>query len=408
MVYQIFGKVIWMSGNSQKSYVLDTHRLRDPEETLAIVKPFLKQMGITRIANLTGLDRVGLPTVMVTRPNSRSVAVSLGKGLSLSAARASGVMEAIESWHAERIELPLRLSSFADLAVEYVVDADRLPSVTGGQFDPHQAILWVLGRDLPSGQPCWVPYEMVDTDYTTSPVAGQRAFPRTTNGLASGNNVTEASCHAICELIERDATTLWHHQGATPRVNPRTVDDPRCLQAMEQISAAGLDLGIWDTTSDIGIASFRCAICEGGGTTGHIGIGDGCHPDRAIALLRALTEAAQTRLTYISGARDDLDPEEFSDTARNWRSGYIRELIDGSAPIGDFTECPTYVTGSFTDDLSLLLARLSEAGIDQVVTVDLSRPEIDIAVVRAVIPGLEAPHDDPDFVAGPRARAVMS
>ncbi len=397
-----------MSGNSQKSYVLDTHRLRDPEETLAIVKPFLKQMGITRIANLTGLDRVGLPTVMVTRPNSRSVAVSLGKGLSLSAARASGVMEAIESWHAERIELPLRLSSIANLAAEYVVDADRLPRVTGGQFDPHQARLWVQGRDLPSDQPCWVPYEMVDTDYTTSPVAGQRAFPRTTNGLASGNNVTEASCHAICELIERDATTLWHHRGTTPRIDPRTVDDPRCLQAMEQIAAAGLDLGIWDTTSDIGIASFRCAICEGAGTTGHIGIGDGSHPDRAIALLRALTEAAQTRLTYISGARDDLDPEEFSDSARNWRSGYIRELIDGSAPIGDFTECPTYVTGLFADDLSLLLARLSEAGMDQVVTVDLSRPEIDIAVVRAVIPGLEAPHDDPDFVAGPRACAVTS
>ncbi|MEX0308395.1 MAG: YcaO-like family protein [Ruegeria sp.] len=397
-----------MSGISQKTYVLDTHRLRDPEQTLAIVKPFLKQMGITRIANLTGLDRVGLPTVMVTRPNSRSVAVSLGKGLSLSAAQASGVMEAIESWHAERVELPLRLSSHTDLTQDHVVDVARLPRVAGGHFDPHHAMLWVQGQDLPSDQPCWVPYEMVDTDYTTSPVVGKRAFPRTTNGLASGNDVIEASCHAICELIERDATTLWHHRGATPRVDPNTVDDPRCQQAMDQIAAAGLDLGIWETTSDIGIASFRCAICETGGATGHIGIGDGCHPDRAIALLRTLTEAAQTRLTYISGARDDLDPEEFSDTARNWRSGYIRELIDGSAVTGDFAECPTYVTGSFTEDLSLLLTRLSAADIDQVVTVDLSRPEIDIAVVRAVIPGLEAPHDDPDFVAGPRVRAVSS
>lgn len=85
-----------MLDTSQKKYVLDTHRLRDPEQTLQIVKPFLKEMGITRIANLTGLDRIGLPTVMVARPNSRSVAVSLGKGLSLRAAEASGVMEAIE------------------------------------------------------------------------------------------------------------------------------------------------------------------------------------------------------------------------------------------------------------------------------------------------------------------------
>ncbi len=397
-----------MSGNSQKSYVLDTHRLRDPEETLAIVKPFLKQMGITRIANLTGLDRIGLPTVMVTRPNSRSVAVSLGKGLSLSAAQASGVMEAIESWHAERIELPLRLCSHADLERGHVVDVERLPRVTGGHFDPHGAMLWVQGRDLKADVACWVPYEMVDTDYTTSPVAGQRAFPRTTNGLASGNDVSEASCHAICELIERDATTLWHHRGLTPRVDPETVDDPRCLQAMKQISAAGLDLGIWDTTSDIGIASFRCLICEAGEANGHIGIGDGCHPDRAIALLRALTEAAQTRLTYISGARDDLDPQEFSDEARTWRSRYIRELIDGAEVTGRFTDCPSHVTESFTEDLDLLRSCLSIAGMDQVVTVDLSRPDFDIAVVRAIIPGLEAPHDDPDYVAGPRARAVSA
>ena len=45
---------------------------------------------------------------------------------------------------------------------------------------------------------------------------------------------------------------------------------------------------------------------------------------------------------------------------------------------------------------------------DQVVTVDLSRPEFGISVIRAVIPGLEAPHDDPDFIPGPRARAVQA
>ena len=98
------GKVDSMTDNSQKKYVHDTHRLRDPRQTLSIVQPFLRDMGITRIANLTGLDRIGLPTVMVARPNSRSVAVSLGKGLSLHAAQASGVMEAIESWHAERVQ----------------------------------------------------------------------------------------------------------------------------------------------------------------------------------------------------------------------------------------------------------------------------------------------------------------
>ncbi|WP_170394603.1 YcaO-like family protein [Ruegeria arenilitoris] len=397
-----------MPDGSQKQYVLDTHRLRDPEHTLQIVNPHLKAMGITRIANLTGLDRIGLPTVMVARPNSRSVAVSLGKGLSLSAAQASGVMEAIESWHAERVQLPQRLARYAELAQDAtVVEVTKLPRVTGGHFDPQANMLWVLGQDLGTGHACWVPLEMVDTDYTTAPVGGQAAFPRTTNGLASGNNVTEASCHAICELIERDATTLWHHRASGPRLDPNTVDDPRCRQAIEMIATAGLEIGLWNTTSDIGIASFRCVICEGGGQPGHIGIGDGCHPDRAIALLRALTEAAQTRLTYISGARDDLDPEEFTDQAKMDRGRYVRDLIDSAAADQRFNDCPSHVTGSFDEDLELLLQRLAAVGISQVVTVDLSRPEIDIAVIRAVIPGLEAPHDDPDYVPGPRAQRIV-
>ncbi|WP_170330462.1 YcaO-like family protein [Ruegeria arenilitoris] len=396
-----------MPDASQKQYVLDTHRLRDPEQTLQIVKPFLKSMGITRIANLTGLDRIGLPTVMVARPNSRSVAVSLGKGLSLRAAEASGVMEAIESWHAERVQLPQRLARYAELTEEAaVVDVAGLPQVTGGRFDPHGNMLWVQGRDLGTGDPCWVPLEMVDTDYTSAPVGGQAAFPRTTNGLASGNNLTEASCHAICELIERDATTLWHYQPGLPRLDPDSVDDPRCRQAIAMIADAGLEVGLWNTTSDVGIASFRCMICEDGGQPGHIGIGDGCHPDRAIALLRALTEAAQTRLTYISGARDDLDPEEFTDQAKMERGRYVRDLIDATAADQSFGECPSHVTNSFDEDLDLLLRRLDAVSIPQVVTVDLSRPEYDIAVVRAVIPGLEAPHDEPDYIPGPRAQRL--
>lgn len=396
-----------MHDASPKRYRLDTHRLRDPAQTLAQVEPHLKRMGITRVANLTGLDRIGLPTVMVTRPNSRSVAISLGKGLSLEAAEASGVMEAIESWHAERISLPLRRASCADMKAEVAVaDVDRLPRVTGGQFDPHRRILWIEAIDLGAGMPRWVPYEMVDTDYTEAPNGGHCAFPRSTNGLASGNNVTEATCHAICELIERDATTLWHHGSQSVRVDPATVDDARCLEAMGRFSEAGIDVGIWDITSDVGVACFHCAICEAGAQPGHIGLGDGCHPDRAIALLRALTEAAQTRLTYISGARDDLEPEEFTDAALRARGQYVRDKIDQSAPTGNFATCPSNATESFEGDLDWLIARLAAVGMDQVLAVDLTQDGIGIGVVRAVIPGLEAPHDDPDFVPGPRARAM--
>ena len=47
-------------------------------------------------------------------------------------------------------------------------------------------------------------------------------------------------------------------------------------------------------------------------------------------------------------------------------------------------------------------------GIDQVLSVDLTRPDIGIPVVRVVIPGLESLHDIPGAVPGARARAVRS
>lgn len=389
----------------QKGYLHDTHRLCDPAQTLARVRPHLMDMGITRIANLTGLDKVGLPTVMVTRPNSRSVAVSLGKGLTLEAAQASGVMEAIESWHAERITLPLRSASFHDLQKDALVaDVARLPSVTGASFDPHQRMSWIEGTDLVTGNSFWLPYEMVDTDYTAPPSGGQGAFPRTTNGLASGNSLAEASCHAVCELIERDAITLWHHAAPGPRIDPATIDDARCQEALGRLAAAGLDAGIWNITSDIGVPAFHCMICEAGSRSGHIGVGSGCHPDRAIALLRALTEAAQTRLTYISGARDDLDPCEFTPSAAAERAGYVRRMLSRTKAAVRFQHGPCFSSPSFEEDQSWLLKRLGAAGMEQVLTVDLSRPGVGVSVVRAVIPGLEAPHDDPDFIAGARAQ----
>src|SRR5689334_11965252 len=105
-----------------------TYRSIPPEQTLERVKPFLPAMGITRIANVTYLDNIGIPVVMVCRPNSRSLSVSQGKGLTLAAAKASGVMESIENCHAEAITHALRLMTYNDLEkVSYVADIEQLP-----------------------------------------------------------------------------------------------------------------------------------------------------------------------------------------------------------------------------------------------------------------------------------------
>ncbi len=51
-----------------KSYREGTHRTVSPTETLARAGRFMPDLGITRIANVTGLDRIGIPVVMVCRP----------------------------------------------------------------------------------------------------------------------------------------------------------------------------------------------------------------------------------------------------------------------------------------------------------------------------------------------------
>ena len=99
-----------------KLYRVGTHRVVAPEKTLERLRPHMARLGITRLANVTGLDRVGIPVVMAMRPNSRSVAVSQGKGVDLDAAKASALMESVESWHAERIAHPTLYGSFDDLS----------------------------------------------------------------------------------------------------------------------------------------------------------------------------------------------------------------------------------------------------------------------------------------------------
>lgn len=394
-----------------KQYLRGTHRAATPEDTLARLLPLLPEFGITRIANVTGLDRIGLPVVMVVRPNSRSVAVSQGKGQDLSAAKVSGVMEAIETWHAERMTNPLRLVSHRELAQELpVVDIARLPEIDGGQFHRDAPMLWVEGVNLLDGTPRWVPYEMVHTNYTVPRPTGHGCFPASSNGLASGNTLIEAQIHAICEVVERDASTLWAHMTAEMRdarlLDPASVDDPECREIIDQLIAANLRLAIWDTRTDIGTPCFHCYLQDSGADRGHLGAGAGCHPAKEIALSRALTEAVQTRTTYIAGSRDDLSPEEFSAAGRDAKYAYADRMGANAAPALDYRGLPVVAPQGFQEDLDQLLARLRRAGIEEVVSVDMTRPQYDIAVVRIVVPGLEAPHDDETFLPGPRVAGM--
>src|SRR3546814_15399566 len=68
---------------------------------------------------------------------------------------------------------------------------------------------------------------------------------------------------------------------------------------------------IWDITTDLEIPAFYVLLFDRQADASHLGIGSGCHLCPEVALLRAITEAAQVRTTYLSGARDDLREDDF-------------------------------------------------------------------------------------------------
>jgi YcaO-like protein with predicted kinase domain len=394
-----------------KTYRGGTHRSRTPEESLQAFLPLADRMGITRLANVTGLDSIGIPVYMACRPLSRSIAVSQGKGLTPQEAKISAFMEAAETYHGETITRPIKMASHAELSRDHrVIDIEGLAHSRLGRFDPAQQILWIEGSPLAGGEPLWVPLELVSTNYTLPQPQGSFAFAANTNGLASGNSFEEAALHALCELIERDALSLWRLAGdaarAAAKLDAATVDPPACRDLLARFAAAGLEVGLWDVTSDLGVPVFCCAVAERGDTAVEAELGAGCHPDREIALLRALTEAAQSRTTRIAGSRDDYVPESYDSEAKLARNRTARLWL-AEPPRRGFTDAPSLAGATIPGDLERVLARLAAEGIEQVVAVDLTKPDIGLPVVRVVAAGLEGAYQGAgsDYRPGPRARA---
>lgn len=395
-----------------KRYKVGTHRGRDPRETLEAYKPLMPRLGITRLANVTGLDYVGLPVFMAIRPNSRNISVSQGKGLTVEAAAASALMESIEGWHAEQ-RMPTRRASVRELRGSApVIEVEGLARRVD-RLDRHAdvQIEWVEGLDLMSGTRLWLPEDTVSGNMVFTPGA-QPLFRRGSNGLASGNNLLEAICHGLCEVIERDSCSLWRLQdddAATKetQLDLESIDSPLCREYIDRLRSAGLHVAAWDATSDIDVPAYVALVMDDPGMhTVGMSVGQGCHLSHEVALLRALSEAVQSRLTHIAGSRDDMSSDHVENVRRHDQIAATLEHINEPAPTRRYAERASAATDYFDQDLGLLLARLQASGIRQVGVVDLTNTEIGVSVVKVVVPGVEAGVGE-GYHLGARARAVL-
>jgi ribosomal protein S12 methylthiotransferase accessory factor len=373
-------------------------------------------LGVTRVADITGLDRIGIPIYSAVVPRSQDgLSASNGKGIFPIEAKAGAVMEAIERQTACKTRLPLIQGCFRELSRgRTVLDPRNCRHTLVPNYSERRVYFWVAGRDLSTDGEVLVPAHVAGfawNDVPPGPFSGYCS----SNGLSSGNIREEAICQGLCELIERDAWTiadigahllpLVRRQVADPENAANGPDDFELFPSIEAqddpashlFRKADLHPILHDITSDLGIPTvFAVVADESFPSFPMIHVGAGTHPDVHVAARRALTEAAQSRCIDIQGVREDLVSAGsiidglYLHTRR--AVGINRNLwfLGESKRPRRLDELPSVVHDDIQEDLNHILARLNSRGIFQIIVVDFTPPDAPFSVVRVIVPELES------------------
>ena len=391
-----------------KGYMADTHRVRPPEDTLRRVKEVTGKAGITRVADITGLDRLGIPIFTSIRPGAQEGAVTVytGKGCTPQEAEVSAIMEGIERFSAEPGALTPIKGSYDALKGRYnVLDPVRLILPKIRMYTHKEELEWVKGDSITNERDILVPAEAAFHPYERR----NQLFRTNTNGLAVGNVVEEAVVHGLMEVIERDAWSLF--EGGVVRgrdVDLSSSNNALVREILDKLEAASIRAYAKDITSDVGITTIGVAIDDE--TTRDpalLSLGVGTHLIPEVAALRALTEAVQSRLTTIHRTREDTFKAEF---AR--RIGYERMKRLNKrwfTPSGEnvrLDDLTSVLNQDFLDDIKYTVKRLTESGFDEVILADLTKPDLRVPAVRVIVPGMEVYALDKDRM-GERLRTRL-
>ena len=403
-----------------------TSRIKPAYETLQKVVSLAKKIGVTRLADITDMDVLRIPNYSAVLPGTEDyIWVYSGKGPTREHAMASALMESIERYSSLPAGGPRNFlrASYAELSQSHdVLHPDEIVEPTRFEYRDDMLMDFVAGVDLETEREVMVPASVALFRYNPAPPAVNPFSYFHTNGLASGNVMEEAVCHALCEVIERDAMSVAELRASaipfhilrhvahslnaagmpvSPIQSDRFVDDPGIFPEVDiagvdfepvqnlvvHFEKAGIPLIIKDITSDIGVPTFNASSIEWvTHDYGYLAEGHGTHPDARIALLRAITEVSQTRAANIQGARDDLRKirygENNTDDKRAWQFMPSKEKVK-------FSDIKTYFHEDILDDIRFIRSRLAAAGLGRAIIVDLTNPDLAVPVVRAIVPGLE-------------------
>jgi YcaO-like protein with predicted kinase domain len=357
-----------------------TVRARTPQKTLEVIKPYIQKAGITRIANLTYLDCIGIPVYTCFRPTSRNLSTSQGKGITDDLAKCSAYMEAIEHYYSEQLT-PTLTHRLTSQDPSFIVPTE-LPRGMLRYPRPTQKIQhWSTSHSLLSGQEYHVPTYYLNFDLSHAYIE-DGMFRKSTTGLASGNTKTEALCHSLYEIIERHCMQRFekasHATKLKRMIDVATIDNPYAQALLERLHAQHIDLVIFELDSPFNIPAYHCIIADENPfrKLGHYS-GSGSHLNKGIALCRAITEAIQSRLTYIAGSRDDMFPKDYN---MMWQP----LKFTGKRDYRTLGDAPTL---SLDQQYQHLLTHIERLKYDALM-IEHTTAQDSICVVHTLIPGL--------------------
>jgi ribosomal protein S12 methylthiotransferase accessory factor len=369
--------------------------------TLSHAQAVARQLGISRVTDITQLDCVGIPVFASIRPDALpgSLCVNAGKGISPAEAKVGAYMEAVEYAFAEYNRSTLKISiatprDIYDGRVRGDAILDFCP-IMGSTIDLDGPIACVEASDISTNDKFLVPAELVFLPFPTE-VGGNRYFGSTSNGLSSGNSVLEASVHGLAEVIERDICSFQSIQDHSMLVSNESLPKP-IHEIYAKLKSTGIKLYIRHLENDFEIPYFMATVAEWNNDDPiYVSVGYGCHPSRSIALTRAVCEALQSRLSFIHGGRDDLVTryERFEGWSREARSTYAEKLVSNLSRNGksirfdQIRDC-SKIARDLESSLHLLLTTLTRNGFRHALRVVYTPEDSPLQVVRILVPGLE-------------------
>jgi ribosomal protein S12 methylthiotransferase accessory factor len=370
-----------------------------PETTLLYARQWAVTAGIREVRDITDLDVLRVPVYVSVRPQARGESFTFGKGLHRVDAEVGAYMEALEFFFAEPGigHVSTRWGSARDVAGQERADDAILDFVPLLQREValDGSLLLASARDLESGDECAIPAELI---FYPAPDVGQSIFSSSTNGLASGNSLLEATIQALLELIERDIWSFEFVRGASKLVEAASLPD-EVREIVERAERNGLQLKVRFIPNDYGMPFFAAFVFDlNNPSRKTFNGGWACDLDRDRALVRAVTEAAQSRVAFIHGGRKvptlpTSRAADFTVDAEEREAKLVRQHMLGVSNPRQQTslmDIPDLdVGGTLQEKLDAVIGRLRRVVQAPIYRVVFTPPELPLQVVRLVVPLLE-------------------